>query len=76
MNFLLHIGEPLFHCIQEHRFVDVRGSYDYRVTFSERAIEVLNKILMIGKILSLRVNSSSDLVDGILRGNLNIYQLI
>ena len=37
MNFLLHVGEPLFHCVQGCRFVGVRGSYDCRVTFSEEA---------------------------------------
>ena len=36
MHFLLHVGEPLFHCVQGHRghgFVVIRGSQDCRVTF-------------------------------------------
>ena len=45
MHFLLHIGEPLFHCVQGRRFVGVRGSHDCRVTFLEKADEISNKIL-------------------------------
>jgi hypothetical protein len=40
MHFLLHVGEPLFHCVQGRRFVGVRGSYDCRVAFLERADEI------------------------------------
>ena len=39
MYFLLHVGEPLFHCVQGHRFVGVRGGYNCRVTFLEGADE-------------------------------------
>ena len=40
MNVLPYVGEPLFHCVQGHGFVGVRGSYDYRVTFLEEAVEI------------------------------------
>ena len=40
MNLLLHVGEPLFHCVQGHGFVGVRASYDYCVTFLEETVEI------------------------------------
>ena len=41
MHFLLHVVvEPLFQCVQGQRFVRVRGSHDYRVTFLEGAGEI------------------------------------
>ena len=49
MNFLPHIREPLFHCVQGCRFICVRGSYDRRVTFPEDAIQDLIKRVRLSK---------------------------
>ena len=41
INFLLHVREPPFHCVQGlgRSFVGVRGSYDRRITFPEEAAQ-------------------------------------
>ena len=58
IDFLLHVGKPLFHCVQGHRIVSVRRIYDCRITFPEAAIWRLNKIQTSEKILSLRITFS------------------
>jgi hypothetical protein len=78
MYFLLHVGEPLFHCVQRHRFVGVRGCHDRRVTFLpvEGADENLNKILMTEIFLSLRISVTKNFVDRSDNGDLNICKFI
>ena len=60
MNFLLHIREPAFHCVQGRRFLGVRGGYNCRVTFPDRRCTELNKMLSSKENLSLRVTPSYD----------------
>ena len=38
MKSLIHIGEPLFHCVQGNGFVCIRVVYDCCITLPERAI--------------------------------------
>ena len=40
VHFLLHVGEPLFHCVQGQKLVGVRGSYNCRVAFLEGVDEI------------------------------------
>ena len=74
MNFLLHVGEPLFHCIQGRRFVGVRGSHDCRITFSVGAKIFFEQSPDDGEKFVLRISSAHDIVDD--NGDLKIDKFI
>ena len=76
MQFLIHVGEALFQCVQGHRFVGIRGCHDCRVTFMEGADKILNKIQTTEGILSLHITFSHDFVEQTDNEDLNIYKFL